>query len=254
MKRAPPLSDFKYTSEQWAEIDASICALRVKKVSRETRAELLRAARQYDAESKMPAPADRAKRWKRIAKLADKLLSELVPACESRQAWIIDPENRRLESGELLRWEQALLEIGLAGNIRIRDRDFHFDDDDPRSLAFDPQDFTRQFYYDVIVEWQRLGGSLGITRHPASGKIGGKFPRFFFAVVRPVMNKETPASETLRHIRNWYNEVEMRMQAALENLERDGLDLKRLFHARSRKVWDELIEEHHLKVKKARVP
>jgi hypothetical protein len=59
-----------------------------------------------------------------------------------------------------------------------------------------------EFYEQVLRTWWTLGGEL--TR-PTDGA-SGPFPRFFFAVVGPVMGEDQPSRLSLRDIVKTYEE------------------------------------------------
>jgi hypothetical protein len=65
-----------------------------------------------------------------------------------------------------------------------------------------------EYFRGIFSTWTALGGKLGVSKHPASGAIGGPLTRFFFAVATPVMgSKEVPAMSTFPAIVSSYKKL-----------------------------------------------
>jgi hypothetical protein len=175
---AVELLTFDYTDEQWADIESSLHHLQPDQAALEkARNELVEAARIHMSELVDDALGRRtlekwiAKEWAGIEKLSDDLHGSLRRVARF--------EGVRHPTIELYKDEQVdVASLNAMAVARLAGP--KIDDGLPKA--------TRRgwFYFHVLHVWTELGGRLGLSRHPTTGKIKGPLARYFAAATQPV--------------------------------------------------------------------
>jgi hypothetical protein len=209
---------FKYTAEQWLEIEASVSAVRPEtQLSARERMLLGEFANAYRAglaerqTGGYKSPKQRAQLWGNASRLCAQLSRALEIAAKdwaSHRNWRALPALLQDDFAPLLGQAVPADAIALGEvvdfltNVEVRLRDYA----DPmfwrpsKSESFSGRlDPSVVFFQKILHLWcERFGGRLGISR--GSGGATGPLGDYFFAVVRPVMGNRSPSAETLRDI------------------------------------------------------
>ena len=189
---------FDYSKEEWSKIEAATQSIRTAAaLPDDARAELLRSARVYLARMVHPNPVQHRK-WRKVIRQTEGLRHALAAA--------IELDLRHLgECGlekELLAENAEYLQRPFEDLSVIQD----FAEEMAEMVQRRPPelrhyDVPRMIYeWEILEVWIALGGQLGISRHPRTGKVQGPLARFFRAVTVPVMGASAPALETLRDV------------------------------------------------------
>jgi hypothetical protein len=189
-----PLIDlFNYSEDEWSKIAAATQSIRTGALPDEIRAELIGWARVYLARMAHSAPIEH-RRWVNIARQACRLEQALSDAVELNIQFLrkCGSEEKDLTSWDMRRELETLSEIALLANAMA---------DTTQREPSDLRHFNSprlMYEWEILEIWVQLGGRLGISRHPRTGKVQGPLARFFRAVTVPVMGASAPALETLR--------------------------------------------------------
>jgi hypothetical protein len=188
----PLVALFDYSEEQWSNIAAATQSIRTGALPDEARTELVRSACVYLAGMAHAAPTEH-RRWRNVARQAYKLQQALSAAIEINIQHLrkCGVEEKNLPTS-MRRELEHLSDIGDLAN-EMADM-YQRQPSELRHL-----NSPRLMYeWEVLEIWILLGGRLGISRHPKTGKVQGPLARFFRAVTAPVMGAAAPALETLR--------------------------------------------------------
>jgi hypothetical protein len=177
---------FDYTAEQWAEIAKSFEPLQPQEqVIERARVLLVWSAREYFlAAVNGPRHEMRKKlqsgHWAKVQSHADALMSQLRLLARD-ELGNVPPSiaNFKMENA----FKEALpmlLYLSVWARSRVVELGELIDDGFPKVSA--------KAYYQcrVLRLWTQMGGKLGISRHPVSGKTKGPLARYFSAVTQPV--------------------------------------------------------------------
>jgi hypothetical protein len=167
---------FDYTNEQWAEIRQSLQHLKLDPARIDEACMCLQEivtayfcdkANRPDRKVAQQTKRFRQK-WARISKLSVRLSEELDAV---RGPWPI----REIAD--------KLSELRMMADKRTRFASFKLTGC-VLGIGANPQ---IQFRFRVLKIWTNLGGQLGISRHPLTGKVKGPLAKYFAAVTQPVI-------------------------------------------------------------------
>jgi hypothetical protein len=207
--RATAPIQFGYTEAQWAEIEASVGAVRKIQLSKREKIDLVVAAAEFlhrSAEREngtYAPPKEKIKSWKDLKRLCGQLLAAMEVACKHRfgNSWRSEP------IAPLEDWTRFGEVADLVAKIRdqadeIGGTPFCWKPSIVESVTgrLDPSVVYQQ---RILAMWtNRFGGRLTITRDPISGEISGPLVRYFLSVARPVMGQRMPSLQSLPDIVN----------------------------------------------------
>jgi hypothetical protein len=134
--------------------------------------------------------SERQKHWVKANRLAEDLNAELQ--------WLAENEDGLLHSNDSTlrealdpRTSLGLFSIRLITRSRVVQYENLIDDGFPDATP------RAYFQFKVLDQWVKLGGTVRISRHPHTQKIGGPLVRFYSAVTEPVIGG---SPETLTHV------------------------------------------------------
>jgi hypothetical protein len=171
---------FDYSYEQWTAIENEVAKVRPGSLTDFERRRLQQAANLYLISTRERQRTkshfdEVSKRWKRVEKLS----AELADAITSATAVLA------LAPREVERISPALAKVREVASVLSADR-----------VLSAPK---QSFYEAVLKAWVGFGGKLGWSTR-ATYQIGGPCVRYFNAVVRPVMQDDSPSSTYVKDI------------------------------------------------------
>jgi hypothetical protein len=221
---------FAYEASQWAVIEGEMRSLpRFEQLDlAPVRRNLEDAARLYFLRRAVRPPSrwERMQRWEKVWRNIEKLEESIISAVEADFGLDLFAGGHFDEYGEAISYGPGSLdEFGLAPLHQLKHVVASYAVDlggeDQAQIGFYQQDLSTWSYFgtrptdgksgdqaqiglyeQVLRTWWTLGGEL--TR-PTDGA-SGPFPRFFFAVVGPVMGEDQPSRLSLRDIVKTYEE------------------------------------------------
>jgi hypothetical protein len=186
LKLATELLTNDYTDEQWAEIERALRHLQPDRAALENaRERLVQAARLHNSELVNEGLGGTtlekwiAKEWARIEKLSDDLLESLrrVATFEGHDS-PSTPPGKQPGLDPYKDYRLTLTRLGTMAKDRLAGP--KIDDGFPKATR------RGRFHFHLLHVWTDLGGTLGISRDPKTGKIKGPLARYFAAATQPV--------------------------------------------------------------------
>jgi hypothetical protein len=219
----PP--QFDYSEVQWKTIEESAPGLD-RSLTQSVRQEILLAARDYLSEIEAKKvrrnkTSQEENDWDAIQRQASKL----------HQRMLIE----RDKTADCVRKEyitEAVAYADLLENLTSRlsgQKTNSHEKQNPRLL----------YQSKILRLWVKLGGELKFSRNTKTKKIQGPLPRFFFAVVTPVMAEATPSPESVPDIVG--REKKAQRQSSSEASAKGWFNVRSLV-SRFRSLHDGLVE------------